>query len=104
MLRYNSLKTDLTERGYECHLIPFEVGSRGYVSKSNRTNLMSVFLMKTKKGVLQRWKSMQYSKASTLRNSTRHTYILIWVNNGPRSTLFLIKNALNNRVGPFGST
>ena len=45
MLRYNSLKTDLTERGYECHLKPFEVRSRGYVSKSNRTNLMSGFLM-----------------------------------------------------------
>jgi len=28
----------------------------------------------------------------------------IWVNTGPRSTLFLMKNALNIRDGPSGST
>ena len=44
-IRYNPLKTDLIAKGYECYLIPFEVGSRGYVSKSNKTNLMNIFLM-----------------------------------------------------------
>ena len=43
--RYTALKSDLEERGYQCHLIPFEVGSRGYVSKSNRLNLINVFVM-----------------------------------------------------------
>ena len=41
--RYNALKTDLEERGYICHLIPFEVGSRGHVSRANKTNLMNIF-------------------------------------------------------------
>ena len=43
--KYIPLKTDIEDKGYSCHLIPFEVGSRGYISKSNKTNLMNIFLV-----------------------------------------------------------
>ena len=44
MAKYSALKSDLVEKGYICHLIPFEVGSRGYISKSNKLSLMNTFL------------------------------------------------------------
>ena len=42
-IRYISLKSDIEAQGYTCILLPFEVGSRGYVSKSNRTNIVNTF-------------------------------------------------------------
>ena len=44
MTRYSALKSDLEDKGWKCHLIPFEVGSRGYISRSNKLNLMNTFL------------------------------------------------------------
>ena len=43
-LKYTQLKLDLEEAGYTCSLLPFEVGSRGYVSKANRANLINTFV------------------------------------------------------------
>ena len=43
-LRYTPLKLDLEEAGFYCNLVPFEIGSRGYVSKSNRANLINTFV------------------------------------------------------------
>ena len=42
-LRYTSLKSDLEERGYKCFLVPFEVGSRGYIFKSTKSNIFNIF-------------------------------------------------------------
>ena len=42
-IRYTSLKSDLEDNGYKCILAPFEIGSRGYVSKSNRANIVNIF-------------------------------------------------------------
>ena len=44
MTKYSALKSDLEEKGYKCHLIPFEVGSRGHISRSNKLNIMNTFL------------------------------------------------------------
>ncbi len=35
--KYSSLVTDIESAGYKCNLIYFEIGSRGLVSKSNKT-------------------------------------------------------------------
>ena len=43
-LRYTQLKLDLEDAGYTCTLLPFEVGSRGYVTTSNRANLIHTFV------------------------------------------------------------
>jgi hypothetical protein len=42
--KYTPLKTDLEEKGFNVSLVPFEIGSRGYVSKRNRENLITVFV------------------------------------------------------------
>ena len=42
-IRYTTLKSDIEQQGYTCILVPFEVGSRGYVTKSNRTNIVNIF-------------------------------------------------------------
>ena len=42
-LRYTSLKSDLEENGYKCFLVPFEVGSRGYIFKSTKSNIFNIF-------------------------------------------------------------
>ena len=44
-LRYTRLKLDIEARGFKCFLLSFELGSRGYVSKSNRENIISIFVM-----------------------------------------------------------
>ena len=44
-IRYTSLKHDLEDQGYNCTLLPFEDGSRGYVTKSNRINLINIFVL-----------------------------------------------------------
>ena len=42
-LKYTTLKTDLEENGYECFLVPFEVGAEvPFINQRNQTN--SIFL------------------------------------------------------------
>ena len=43
--RYAALVGDVSEAGYECSLIPFEIGSRGSITKPNKTRL--IFLKKS---------------------------------------------------------
>ena len=38
-LRYTSLAEDIKEAGYNCHNIPFEIGSRGHISLANKSTL-----------------------------------------------------------------
>ena len=40
--RYSSLAEDIKESGYTCNNIPFEVGSRGHLTLSNRSNLTTL--------------------------------------------------------------
>jgi hypothetical protein len=40
---YNDLKTDLQKENWNVFLVPFEVGSRGLMTKRNRKSLISVF-------------------------------------------------------------
>ena len=40
---YNDLKTDLQKENWNVFLVPFEVGSRGLMTKRNRESLISVF-------------------------------------------------------------
>ena len=42
-IRYTPLKSDLEDKGYKCILAPFEIGSRGHVSKSNRASIVNIF-------------------------------------------------------------
>ena len=42
-LKYTKLKTDLEENGYKCFLVPFEVGSRGHILKSTKSNICNIF-------------------------------------------------------------
>ena len=42
-LKHQDLKTDLEGQGYSVILLPFEVGSRGQVTKRNRTALENIF-------------------------------------------------------------
>ena len=73
-IRYTSLKNDLEDQGYKCTLLPFEVGSRGYVTKSNKMNLINVFVLnKMKANALKCIK--QLSKLSLLCSfSIFHAY------------------------------
>jgi hypothetical protein len=38
-IRYTSLAEDIHEAGYNCNNVPFEIGSRGHISTSNKTTL-----------------------------------------------------------------
>ena len=40
--KYNDLKVDLESAGWVVHLIPFEVGSRGQITKRNKNALINV--------------------------------------------------------------
>ena len=40
-LRYTTLKNDLEDSGYKCLLVPFEVGSRGYISSATKSNIFA---------------------------------------------------------------
>ena len=42
-IRYTSLKNDLEDIGYKCFLVPFEIGSRGHIKRSTKSNLFSIF-------------------------------------------------------------
>ena len=41
-VRYTQLKSDIEDSGYICNNVPFEVGSRGHISISNRSNLATI--------------------------------------------------------------
>ena len=41
-LSYKDMKTDLEESGYKVFLIPFEIGSRGFINKRNRTAITQI--------------------------------------------------------------
>ena len=41
--KYHDLKIDLEGVGWKVHLIPFEVGSRGQITKRNKDALINVF-------------------------------------------------------------
>ena len=41
---YTYLKNDLEDKGFTVDLVPFEIGSRGHVSKTNIHNLINVFV------------------------------------------------------------
>ena len=41
--RYATLKSDLEQNGYKCFLVPFEVGSRGYIQRSTKSNIFNIF-------------------------------------------------------------
>ena len=41
--KYTQLKSDIEDQGYTCYLVPFEIGSRGYISKRNKLDLTTVF-------------------------------------------------------------
>ena len=72
--KYQALKSDLEERGYTCHLLPFEIGSRGHISRSNKSNLMNTFMSnKLKPNIFKCIKAM--SKISLLCSfSIFHAY------------------------------
>ena len=40
--KYNDLKVELESVGWVVHLIPFEVGSRGQITKRNKNALINV--------------------------------------------------------------
>ena len=42
--KYTSLKSDIEDSGFQCTLLPFEIGSRGYVTTANRSNMISAFV------------------------------------------------------------
>ena len=43
-LKYTALKQDIEDQGYICSLIPFEVGSRGYINRKSKIQLLNVFI------------------------------------------------------------
>ena len=42
--KYIPLKRDIESEGYTCTLIPFEIGSRGHVTRVNRSNILNTFM------------------------------------------------------------
>ena len=68
-IRYTSLKNDLEDIGYKCFLVPFEVGSRGHIKKSTKSNIFSIFTtMKISANINKCLKNM--SKISLLASFT----------------------------------
>ena len=45
-VRYNDLKQDLNKNGYITEIIPFEIGSRGHITKRNREALKKILKQK----------------------------------------------------------
>ena len=41
-MKYTTLKSDLEDKGYRCFLVPFEVGSRGHIRKSTKSNIFNI--------------------------------------------------------------
>ena len=44
LAKYSALKTDLEEKQFQVSLVPFEIGSRGFVSGRNKNNLINVYV------------------------------------------------------------
>ena len=44
MSTYTPLKLDLEDKGFSVCLVPFEIGSRGYVSKRNKESLINIYV------------------------------------------------------------
>ena len=42
--KYTSLKNDIESAGYQCFLIPFEIGSRGHVTRQNKLSIINTFV------------------------------------------------------------
>ena len=42
--KYTSLKSYIESAGYSCNLIPFEIGSRGHVTRGNRIDIVNTFI------------------------------------------------------------
>ena len=42
-MKYATLKSDLEDKGFKCFLVPFEVGSRGHIRKSTKSNIFNIF-------------------------------------------------------------
>ena len=61
-LRYENLATDLRERGWETDNVPFEVGSRGLVTKRNKKSISDT----TKKFNVKITKSLIYKNISKI--------------------------------------
>ena len=79
--KYTPLKIDLEEKGYSVQLVPFEIGSRGYVSSRNKNNLINIYVSnKISYNVLKLCKEL--SKISLLCSfSIFHAYQApSWVN------------------------
>jgi hypothetical protein len=79
--KYTPLKIDLEEKGYSVQLVPFEIGSRGYVSIRNKNNLINIYVSnKISYNVLKLCKEL--SKISLLCSfSIFHAYQApSWVN------------------------
>ena len=63
--RYTALSSDITEAGFSCRNIPFEVGSRGHLTLENRSRLSILHkLCKPNTNFTKFWKNI--SKTSLL--------------------------------------
>jgi hypothetical protein len=56
--RYAFLEVDIRESGYSCNNIPFEVGSRGHITQSNRSNLATMHKLAKPKTSLKNFLTM----------------------------------------------
>ena len=53
--RYTQLQSDIQSNGYICHNVPFEVGSRGHITKENRSTLTTLYQITKPKPKLKCW-------------------------------------------------
>ena len=42
--RYSQMKSDLESKGFQCFLLPLEVGSRGHISKKNKITIVNTLV------------------------------------------------------------
>ena len=42
--KYTSLKNDIEQAGFTCILLPFEIGSRGHITRQNKVNIIQTFI------------------------------------------------------------
>ena len=40
-IKYFDLKTDLEEKGWKANLVPFKIGSRGFITKRNKSSIIN---------------------------------------------------------------
>ena len=73
--RYAYLEQDIKDAGYNCLNIPFEVGSRGHLTQSNRCNLSTMHKLATPKTSLtisSRWSPKSVCYVPTLCTNLPH--------------------------------